>query len=469
MMNSIRVLDGMIEGDLASLVATYKKLHAAPELSHYEEKTSELVAHELRSLGFDVTENVGTYARPEWTGYGVVAVLENGRGPTVLVRTDLDALPVEEKTDLPYASKVGAETDTGQNIGVMHACGHDIHITCFLGIARMLANLKQEWSGTLLLVGQPAEETADGAKAMLDAELYENFSRPNYALALHCNARLEAGRVGYTPGYFLASMNSVDIKVRGVGGHGSMPEQTKDPILIAAQIVLAIHTIVSREISPLDSAVVSIGSIHGGTKHNIIPEEVHLQLTVRAYKEEVSKKILAALERLTRGIAVASGMPIDLAPAVKVKEAEFAPATYNDPALTDRLAETFRKTLGAENVVELASLMGSEDFGLFGLEGHQIPTFMFWVGTVDPAKMAESGRNGLALPPLHSSRYAPLSEPTIRTGVKAMTSAVLELMSRGEAPHISFTVNDWHNLKCGFTNSYEQKNLVPLEGRCRVG
>lgn len=429
-MSFIHALDGMIEGELASLVAKYKELHATPELSHFEEKTSAMVAHELRSLRFDVTENLGTYARPEWKGYGVVAALENGSGPTVLVRTDLDALPVEEKTDLPYASKVNAKTDAGQAVGVMHACGHDIHITCLLGTARMLTNLKDEWGGTLLMVGQPAEETADGAKAMLDDGLYKNFPVPNYALALHSNAELEAGKVGHTSGYFLASLNSVDITIRGVGGHGSTPEHSKDPIVLAAQMILAIQMIVSREISPLDSAVVSIGSIHGGTKYNVIPDEVHLQLTVRAYKEEVRQKILTSLERISSGIALAAGIPVELAPVVKVSETEFTPATYNDPVLTARLVETFAKTLGAQNVVELPPLMGSEDFGQFGLEGHQIPTFMFWLGAVDPEKMLASKRDGYALPPLHSSQYAPLPEPTIRTGVKAMTLAVLELMSK---------------------------------------
>ena len=429
-MSSIRVLDEMIEGELASLVSTYKKLHAAPELSHYEEKTSSFVASQLKSLGYDVTQNVGIYGRPEWKGYGVVAAMENGRGPTVLVRADLDALPVEEKTSLPYASKVTAKIDAGQTVGVMHACGHDVHVTCLLGTARMLANLKDEWSGTLLLVGQPAEETADGAKAMLDAGLYENFPKPNYALALHSNAELEAGKVGYTPGYFLASLNSVDITIRGVGGHGSRPEHAKDPIVLAAQVILAIQMIVSREISPLDPAVVSIGSIHGGTKHNIIPDEVRLQLTVRAYKEEVRQKILASLERMSRGIALAAGVPVELAPIVKVNETEFTPATYNDPVLTARLSEAFMTSLGAQNVVELPPLMGSEDFGQFGLDEHQIPTFMFWVGAVDPAKILASKRDGLALPPLHSSHFAPHPERTIRTGVKAMTSAVLELMKK---------------------------------------
>jgi hippurate hydrolase len=426
-------LDGMIEGKLSELVATYKQLHAAPELSHYEQKTSAKVAGELRSLGFEVTENIGAYARPQWKGYGVMATLANGDGPTVLVRTDLDALPVEEKTDLPYASRVSTKTETGQTVSVMHACGHDVHITCLLGTARMLINLKDQWSGTLLLVGQPAEETVDGARAMLDDGLYQNFPVPNYALALHTNAELEAGKVGYTSGYFLASLNSVDITVRGVGGHGSAPQHSKDPIVLAAQMVLAIQLIVSREVSPLDPAVVSIGSIHGGTKYNIIPDEVHLQLTVRAYREDVRRKILASLERICSGIALAAGVPIERAPIVKVNGTEFTPATYNDPVLTARLAAAFEKSLGVQNVVELEPSMGSEDFGQFGLEGHQIPTFMFWIGAVDFNLVLKSKETGIALPPLHSGHYAPLPEPTIRTGVKAMTTAILELMKKKQS------------------------------------
>jgi amidohydrolase len=421
-------IDDLLEREMPLLVDTYKTLHAAPELSHFEEKTSARIASELRTLGYVVSERVGTYARQEWTGYGVVGLLENGNGPTVLVRTDMDALPVEEKTGLPYASTVKTKTDTGQDIGVMHACGHDIHMTCMLGTARLLAGLQDRWSGTVLMVGQPAEETIDGAKSMLDAGLYEQFRQPDYALALHNNPHLEAGKIGYTPGYFLASANSVDITIRGVGGHGSMPQQTKDPIVIAAQVVLALQSIVSREISPLDPAVVSVGSIHGGTRYNIIPDEVHLQLTVRAYKEDVRKRILASIKRITTGIAIAAGLDEDRLPVVKVNETEFAPATHNNLDLTSRLTTVFRETFGAENVVELLPIMGSEDFGRFGLDGHKIPTFMFWVGAVDPLKLVESNRTGQTLPPLHSNQYAPLPEPTIRTGVKAMTSAVIDLM-----------------------------------------
>ncbi len=432
-------LDAMIDREITSLVATYKMLHAAPELSHYEEKTSAFLAKELRSLDYAVMERVGKYdpapsgagqGRPEWVGYGVVGVLKNGDGPTVLVRTDLDALPVEEKTGLPYASKIKTKNDAGQEVGVMHACGHDIHITSLLGTAKMLVQLKDHWHGTLVLVGQPAEETIDGAKAMLNDRQYIRFPKPDYALALHDNPELEAGKVGYCPGYALASSTSVDVIIRGIGGHGSKPEATKDPIVVAAQVILALQTIVSRENSPLDPAVVTVGSIHGGTKYNIIPDDVHLQLTVRAYKEEVRQRILASIERITKGIALAAGMPEERAPIVKVSDTEVTPATYNDPDLTLRLAGIFEKTLGSENVVKWPPIMGSEDFGRFGLDRHQIPTCMFWLGAVDPVKVAKSKQSGTPLPSTHSSLFEPLPEPTIRTGVKAMTSAVLELMKK---------------------------------------
>jgi len=421
-------LDGLINRDMESLLAIYKMLHAAPELSHHEEKTSVFVAGQLRSLGYTVTEHVGKYERPEWTGYGVVAVLKNGEGPTVLVRSELDALPVEEKTGLPYASQVKTKSDTGQDVSVMHACGHDIHITSLIGTAQMLVQLKKQWHGTLVLIGQPAEETIDGAKAMLKDELYTRFSKPDYAIALHDHAELEAGKIGYCPGYALANSTAVDITIRGIGGHGSKPETAKDPIVIAAQVILALQTIVSRENSPLDPAVVTVGSIHGGTKSNIIPDEVKLQLTVRTYKEEVRKKILAAIERIAKNIAFAAGVPEERAPIMKVSDTEVTPATYNDPDLTQRLAKVFEKTFDAKNVVKWPPIMGSEDFGRLGLDGHQIPVCMFWLGAVDPVQMAKSQQTGTPLPSLHSSLFAPLPEPTIRTGVKAMTSAVLELM-----------------------------------------
>jgi amidohydrolase len=422
-------LDAMLDRDIASLVATYKTLHAAPELSHHEEKTATFFATQLRSLGYTVTERVGKYEMPEWTGYGVVAVLKNGVGPTVLLRTELDALPVDEKTGLPYASKVKMKNDAGQEVSVMHACGHDIHITNMLGTAKMLVGLKDQWHGTLVLLGQPAEEVIDGARAVLRDGLYEKFPKPDFVIALHDSGDLEAGKVGYTPGFALASSTSVDIKIRGLGGHGARPESTRDPIVVAAQVILALQTIVSREDSPLDPVVVTVGSIHGGTKHNIIPDEVDLQLSVRAYKEEVRKRVLASIERITKGIAMAAGIPDDRAPIIKVSETQITSATYNDPQLTERLAAVFIKALGEENVVKLQPVMMSEDFGYLSLD-QKIPAVQFTLGAVDPAKVKQSRETGTPLPSLHSALFQPLPEPTLRTGIKAMTAAVLELMKK---------------------------------------
>ena len=424
-----QTLDTMIDRNIASLVTTYKELHAAPELSHHEEKTSTFFASQLRGMGYEVTEHIGKYENPVFTSYGVVAIMKNGAGPVVLIRTELDALPVNEKTGLAYASTVKTKNDAGDEVSVMHACGHDVHITSMLGTAKMLSELKDQWQGTLIILGQPAEETVDGARAMMRDGLYQKFPKPDFVVALHDNSDLEAGRVGYTPGYSLASGDSVDIKIRGVGGHGAAPESTKDPIVVAAEIVLALQTIVSRENSPLDPAVITVGSIHGGSKHNIIPDEVNLQLTVRAYREEVRKRMLASIDRITKGIALAAGIPADRAPIVKVSNTQFTAATYNDPALTERLAGVFTRALGAENVVKLPPVMMSEDFGYFSLD-KTIPSVDFSLGAVDPEKVKQSRATGTPLPSLHSALFAPLPEPTLRTGVKAMTSAVLELMKK---------------------------------------
>ena len=422
-------LDGLIGREMPSLLSTYKSLHAAPELSHYEEKTSAFVAGELRAMGYVVTDQVGKYpGHSGWVSYGVVGVMKNGAGPTVYVRTELDALPVEETTGLPYASKVRTKDDEGHDVGVMHACGHDIHITSFLGTAKMLVELKAQWHGTLVMLAQPAEEAISGAKAMLDDGLYTRFPRPDFVLALHDSPAVEAGKVGYTPGYAMASSTSVDVTMRGIGGHGSAPQVTKDPIVEAAEFILAIQTIVSRENSPFDPAVVTVGSIHGGTRPNIIPDEVHLQLTIRTYKEEVRQHIVSALARMAQGIASADGIPAARAPIVTASASEYTPSTYNDPQLTLRLAQVFKSTLGPENVLEVPAIMASEDFGRLGLDDHQIPTCLFSLGAVDPAKLAESRRTGVPLPGLHSSLWAPVPEPTLRTGVKSMTSAVLDLM-----------------------------------------
>ena len=422
-------LDAMIDREVAQLVSTYKMLHAAPELSHYEVKTSAFLADQLRSFGYTVTERIGKYDRPQFTGYGVVAVMKNGDGPTVLVRADIDALPVEEKNDVPYASKVKAKNDLGQEVSVMHACGHDIHITNLIGTAKILSVLKDQWRGTLVLIGQPAEETVDGAKAMLADGLYTRFPKPDFAVGLHDSADAEAGKILYVPGYAMASSTSVDLIIRGLGGHGSKPEATKDPIVIASQTILALQTIVSRENSPFDPAVVTIGSIHGGAKRNIIPDEVVLQLTIRTYKEEVRQHIIASIERIAKGIATAAGVPDDRAPILKVIESENAPSLYNDPQLTERLANAIGKAIGPENMIKSTPLMASEDFGVLSLD-HKIPSFYFWLGAMAPERIAASKKSGKPLPSLHSSLFEPLPEPTLRTGIKAMTTAVLELMKK---------------------------------------
>lgn len=419
-------IDAFIDRESPALLATYKMLHQQPELSYQEEKTSAFVAAQLRAMGFTVTDHIGKYARPELKGYGVAGVYKNGAGPTILVRTDMDALPVAEETGLAYASRVKTKNANGEEVSVMHACGHDVHITSFLGTAKLLLQLKDQWHGTLVLVGQPAEETGLGAKAMLGDNLYGRIGKPDYALALHDNATLPFGKIGYTSGYALASADSVNVMIRGIGGHGAAPQNTKDPIVVAAQFVMALQTIVSREDSPLDPAIVTVGSIHGGTKHNIIPNEVKLQLTVRTYKAEVRTRILASIERIAKGIAIAAGIPPELAPTVELDTLPLE-STYNNPELTQRLAKAWERSLGADNVMPIPPAMVSEDFGAFSLD-HGIPTTIFWVGAVDPAKIEESNRSNKPLPSLHSSKFAPVPEPTIRTAIKAMTTAVLELM-----------------------------------------
>ncbi len=422
-------LEKMVEEELAWLLATYKHFHSHPELSYEERETSAHVADELRRMGFEVTENIGNYNVAGRTSYGVVAVLRNGAGPTVWVRTDLDALPVEEKTGLPYASRVRVKIAAGES-GVMHACGHDLHMSNFLGTAKLLTRMKDRWSGTLVLLGQPAEERGAGAAAMLRDGLYERFPQPDFVLALHDSASLPAGAVGTVEGYALANVDTVDITVRGTGGHGAYPHTTKDPNVVAAELVLALQTIVSREINPQEPAVVTVGSFHAGTKHNIIPDEAHLQLTVRSYKPDVRKQILAAIPRIARGVALAAGIPEERAPIVTFSEDEFTPSTYNDPVLTRRVAAALAQELGKENVIQTEPVMGGEDFSRYALEGNQIPICMFWLGAVPPARWKEAKERGETLPSLHSAEFAPEAETALRTGVRAMTAAVLDLMKQ---------------------------------------
>jgi len=420
----------LADAELPSVVAIYKDIHSHPELSGQEEQTAALIAKELRAAGCQVTDHVGKYENSKQKPYGVVGVMKNGEGPTVLVRTDMDALPVQEETGLPYASNVVAKNDESKDVRVMHACGHDAHMAAFIGTARALAKLKDQWYGTIVFVAQPAEETGNGARALLKDGLYQKFGKPNFALGFHDKADLEIGHIGVTKGYTYANVDSVDVTVRGVGGHGAYPHKTKDPIVLAAEMINGWQTIASRENNPLDPIVVTVGSIHGGTKHNIISDEVKMQLTVRTYKAETRERVLTAIERIAKGIAAAGGVPPERAPIVTVLKDLFCPATYNNPELTERLIAVWKKALGNENVEIVDPTMGGEDFSEYSLSDHSIPAVDFHIGAVDPAKIAEYKKAGKELPSLHSSKFAPVPEPTIRTAIIGMTTAVLDLMKR---------------------------------------
>ncbi len=416
--------------ELPSLLAIYKDLHSHPELSWHEEKTSAFVAKELRATGCEVTENFGKYDNPNLKSYGVIGMMKNGTGPTVLVRTDMDALPVHEETALPYASNVVTKNDEGKDVPVGHMCGHDAHMSAFIGTARALQRLKDQWAGTIMFVAQPAEETGNGARALLNGGLYNRFGKPDFALGFHDKADLQTGHIGITPGYTYANVDSVDVIVRGVGGHGAYPHKTKDPVVLAAEMINAWQTIASRENNPLDPIVVTVGSIHGGTKHNIIPDEVKMQLTVRTYKSDVRDRVLKAIDEIAKGIANAGGVPVDRAPIVNVLNNQFTPATYNNPDLTKRLVAVWKNVLGADNVEIVDPTMGGEDFSEYSLPDHSIPAVDFHIGAVDPEKIVQFKKEGKELPSLHSSKFAPVPEPTIRVGIIGMTSAVLELMKK---------------------------------------
>lgn len=411
-----------IAAEYPSLETLYRDLHAHPELSLMEERTAGVVARELRAAGFTVTERFG--------GFGVVGVLANGPGPVLLVRADLDGLPVREETGLPYASQTRTKDLAGNEVPTMHACGHDIHMTALVGTARTLAALKDRWSGTLVFIGQPAEEIGVGARAMLTEGLFRRFPKPDFALALHDSATLAAGTVGTIEGFTMANVETAEITVRGLGGHGAAPHATKDPIVLAARIVLALQTIVSRELRPGEPAVVTVGSIHGGTKSNIIPDEVKLQLTLRSYAEETRLHLVEAIRRICRGEAIAAGLPEDRMPVVTVVADQTTPATYNDPALTRRVTQTAVVWLGAENVATVQPEMIGEDFGRFGRTVEKVPITMVRLGAMAPDALAESRRTGRALPSLHSSTFAPVAEPTIKTGITVLTAAALDLLPR---------------------------------------
>ena len=393
----------------------YLDLHRNPELSFHEEKTAATIAEQLRKLGYDVTTNVG--------GTGVVGVLKNGSGPTVMLRAELDALPVPEKTGLPYASHVTTHDDHGLEVPVMHACGHDLHMAIGIGTAALLAQNKERWHGTFIYVGQPAEERIGGAKAMMKDGLFTRFPKPDFALAVHDSGGLPAGKVGYTPGFSASNSDSVDVVIYGVGGHGSAPQTTVDPIVIAARTIVSWQTIVAREIDPQEPAVITVGSIHGGTKHNIIPDEVHMELTVRSYQEEVRKHLLAAIERIAVAEAQAAGAPRK--PSVVVSDG--VGSVYNDPPLTNRLAERLKQVLGDKNVELERPIMASDDFAEYRSAG--VPSAMIELGAVNPAKFEEARRSGEAIPGPHSPYFAPDREPSLKTGMEVEMAMILELLA----------------------------------------
>ena len=416
-------LNDAITADMPSLMEIYRDLHANPELSGEEVRTAAKLAKEARRLGFQVTEKVG--------GTGVVAVMENGAGPTLMIRADMDGLPLEEKTGLPFASKAKARTREGKETFVMHACGHDTHMTGWVGAARQLVARKGDWSGTLIMILQPAEETGEGAKAMLEDGLYTRFPKPDHVIAFHDAAGAPAGVIGYAPGYALANVDSVDITVRGVGGHGAYPHTTKDPVILGARIVGALQTLVSREIDPQDPAVVTVGSFQSGFKHNIISDEANLLLTVRSYSDETRAKLLDGIKRIARGEAIAAGMPDDRMPIVRVREEEFTPSTYNTPDFTRDMAATFRTRFGDTRVIETPPVMGGEDFSRYRRADETIDSMIFWVGGVpmDEFQAAQADES-IKLPSLHSPFWAPDAKKVIATGAEALTAAALKLLAK---------------------------------------
>jgi len=410
-----------VQSDIPHLEKIYHHLHQTPELSKLEFKTAKFLAKELRSYGFKVTEGLAKT--------GLVAILKNGDGPTVMLRADTDALPVLEETGLAYASTATMKNESGKSVPVMHACGHDIHMTVLLGTAKQMVKHKDHWQGTLMLIAQPGEEVGYGAKLMLTEGLFEKFPLPDYNIAMHVSADLAAGKVGYVKGYAMANVDSVDVLIKGIGGHGAYPHNTKDPVVMAAEIILKLQTIISREISPLESAVITVGSIHGGTKHNIIGNEVKLQLTVRSYSDQSRDFLLKRIEQISHGVARTAGMPDELLPEVVVKE-EYTPSVYNQPKFTQQVVDNLKQVLGSDNIISVDPVMAGEDFSRFGRTKEKIPSTLLWLGAVNQEKYNDAKENNKVLPSLHSGKFAPDATPTILTGVKGMTANAIELMKK---------------------------------------
>lgn len=420
---SAQDLDRSIEQFYPHLDKLYKELHQNPELSLQEKETSAKMASELRSLGYEVTENIG--------GYGVVGMFKNGPGPVLLIRTDMDALPMEEKTGLPYASTKKGTSNDGKETFITHSCGHDIHMSVFVGTAKMMMDYKNSWRGTVLMVAQPAEENGLGAFNMMNDGLYEKFPHPDYAISLHDDPFLPAGTLGYKAGPLMAGVDMMNVKIFGEGGHGAAPHTTIDPIVLSAQIIQAYQTIVSRTLTPTDPAVVTVGSIHGGSVHNIIPDEVMMQLTIRTYSLDVREKIISRIKEISENYSKAAGLGEDKMPEYWIRD-PFTKPLINDATLTDQMVSVFKQNFDEEKVVEVKALMVGEDFSAYGSQERQIPISMFFLGANDPEFLKEAKEKGLDIPGLHSPYFAPVPEPTIKTGIKAMTSFAMDILKNQE-------------------------------------
>ncbi|MCA1749463.1 MAG: amidohydrolase [Parasphingopyxis sp.] len=417
-------IDQGVEAQMPELMELYRHLHANPELSFQEDETAAHLAAMAREMGFEVTEGVG--------GTGVVAVMENGPGPVLLMRADMDALPVREQTGLPFASEVTATTDEGITSPVMHACGHDTHMSAWVGAARQLVAMRDQWSGTLVAILQPAEERGAGARMMLEDGLYERFPRPDYAIAFHDSASAPAGTIGYTPEYAMANVDSVDIHVRGVGGHGAYPHTTRDPIVLGARIVGALQTLVSREVDPQQPAVVTVGAFNAGTKHNIISDEAQLLLTVRSYTDEVREQLLSGIERIARAEGMVAGLPEDRWPEVTRRD-EYTPAVYNSPEFTERMGAVFRERFG-DRVMQTEAVMGGEDFSRYRrADPEHVQSLLFWVGGVPQDRWDAAEAGEADLPSLHSAFWAPDAEAVISTATEALVAAALDILAPGQA------------------------------------